>query len=262
MTRWVVGILLAVVVSLLVLFLPLSGLKGLVVVLACVGFSEYFRLMRLGSLGLEIFGIGLTGVVVTSLLFSPDPHHFLITIVFVILASFVVHLKGGQSFEAKASHVAFFVLGIFYTGILFGIWGLVAGLSHSNFWVFLMLASTFSSDMGAYLFGHRFGKHKLAPLLSPNKTIEGLIGGVLFSVIAGFITRSIFWPGYPTGSLLTITLLVGFVAPLGDLAESLLKRAREVKDSGQLIPGHGGLLDRVDALLFTGPVVYCFALFT
>ncbi len=124
--------------------------------------------------------------------------------------------------------------------------------------VLFAMIITFGGDTGAYLLGKAIGRHKLAPKVSPNKTIEGYAGALILSTVGVFLCRA-FMPGM---QVLTVwdALILGIggatVGVLGDLLESLLKRAGGVKDSGNLIPGHGGVLDRIDALLFVAPSVF------
>jgi phosphatidate cytidylyltransferase len=110
-------------------------------------------------------------------------------------------------------------------------------------------------DSMAYLFGSKFGKHKIHKKISPNKSWEGFIGGAVFSLITGYVNSLIF-DQIPTFSWLIIALLIIIFGTLGDLFESIIKRRLKVKDSGTILPGHGGLLDRFDSLLFVIPVVY------
>jgi len=112
------------------------------------------------------------------------------------------------------------------------------------------------SDTGAYYVGSAFGKHKLAPTISPNKTWEGVAGGVLGSVGAALIAHAWFFRRLPLGHAVTVGVLLCGAGIFGDLAESMLKRAAGVKDSSALLPGHGGILDRVDSLLVAAPVLY------
>ncbi len=130
-----------------------------------------------------------------------------------------------------------------------------AGLGYVIF-MFLLVIFT---DVGCYYFGRKFGKHKLAPVISPNKTIEGSIGGVVCALVGGFIIAYfIKLPWYHT--IIAGLLITGF-AQIGDLCESLLKRDAGVKDSGNLLPGHGGFLDRTDSYVFTIPVIYYYFLY-
>jgi phosphatidate cytidylyltransferase len=144
----------------------------------------------------------------------------------------------------------------FYVGWLGSYFGLLRFGNNGRDWVLVLLFVTFASDTGAYAVGRLFGRHKLAPQISPAKTIEGAFGGLIASaavaVLAGALLRL---HGSPW-RMLALGLAVSVAAQLGDLAESALKRRLEIKDAGSLVPGHGGLLDRLDSLLFTGAVVY------
>ena len=115
---------------------------------------------------------------------------------------------------------------------------------------------TWATDISAYLLGVAFGRHKLIPRISPKKTVEGGIGGLVGASFAGWLCTLTFTPFLTPLSGILLGLLVGFVAQMGDLVESLIKRDAGIKDSAELIPGHGGALDRFDSLLFTAPVLY------
>jgi len=118
-----------------------------------------------------------------------------------------------------------------------------------------VLVGTFAGDTGAYAVGRTFGSHRIAPSLSPNKTLEGLVGGFLIGTMA-FWFAGLYQDWLSGVDALIIGAAVAAVAPVGDLFESMLKRSAGVKDSSSLIPGHGGMLDRIDALLFAAPVYY------
>jgi phosphatidate cytidylyltransferase len=129
-------------------------------------------------------------------------------------------------------------------------------------WVILAFVVTWANDTFAYFAGHAFGRHKLLERISPKKTWEGFAGGAVGSLAGALVTRALLPDLRDTlgiGSALAIAAGGAVLGPLGDLAESLIKRGAGVKDSGKLIPGHGGLLDRIDALLFVAPWVYLFA---
>ena len=113
-------------------------------------------------------------------------------------------------------------------------------------------------DTAAYLVGRAWGRHRLAPSVSPQKSVEGAVGGLLASIAAGAVARLSFAPYLSWGAALALGALVGVFAQLGDLVESLLKRDAETKESSSLIPGHGGVLDRFDSILFAAPLVYYF----
>ena len=118
------------------------------------------------------------------------------------------------------------------------------------------LVITWANDTLAYFAGRFLGRHKLYPEVSPNKTWEGFFGGMVGSVVGMFIARAFFFPVFTVADCLVLGIVGGILGPIGDLCESMLKRAYGVKDSGRIIPGHGGILDRIDALLFNAPLVF------
>jgi phosphatidate cytidylyltransferase len=120
----------------------------------------------------------------------------------------------------------------------------------------MFFAMVMMTDTGAYYTGRSLGKNKLAPRISPGKTIEGFIGGLLAAIAAGPLCKYAFFPELNLAHSLILGAVIGLLGPLGDLAESMLKRGSEVKDSGTLLPGHGGMLDRVDSILFCAPLLY------
>jgi phosphatidate cytidylyltransferase len=122
-------------------------------------------------------------------------------------------------------------------------------------------AMVMMTDTGAYYTGRALGRHKLAPKVSPGKTIEGSIGGFITAAAAGIICKYVFFPEAPIAHIAILGAVIGVVSQIGDLAESLLKRGSGIKDSGSIFPGHGGMLDRVDSLLFCAPILYYYASF-
>jgi phosphatidate cytidylyltransferase len=129
-------------------------------------------------------------------------------------------------------------------------------------WVILAFVVTWGNDTFAYFAGHLFGKHKMNERISPKKTWEGFAGGAFGSVVGALVTKWLLLPDLGVGPAVVVGLGGAVLGPLGDLAESMIKRAAGVKDSGKIIPGHGGLLDRIDALLFVAPWIYlCAAAF-
>jgi len=151
----------------------------------------------------------------------------------------------------------------FYVGwpmsLLLVLRGYQAGLGAGLWWLFVLFGGVWGFDTGAFFAGHFWGRHKLAPRISPGKTWEGIFGGLIFSIAAAVLFAAL--PlGIPWYLGVLLGILVGVAAALGDLAESLIKRQTHVKDSGQFFPGHGGVLDRIDSLLFAILVIYIFAL--
>ncbi len=149
-------------------------------------------------------------------------------------------------------------LGIIYIPLFLSYLVLIHTGDDGDTWLLFLLILVFMGDTGAYYIGKAIGRNKLCPSISPGKTIEGAVGGLLLSVGAGLLFRYIFLPHLPLGLSILFFICIGIVAPAGDLFESVLKRAGGVKDSGTILPGHGGILDRIDALLFAAPVSYLF----
>ena len=129
-------------------------------------------------------------------------------------------------------------------------------LPQGRSWLLLLTAVTAASDTAAFYTGTFFGRYKLCPAISPGKTWEGFAGGLAGSVAAALVVASFFLPGQNAFLVMAVALVLGCLGVVGDLAESLVKRAFNVKDSGTILPGHGGLLDRIDSLLLSAPVLY------
>lgn len=148
------------------------------------------------------------------------------------------------------------VLGMTWVGMLaFAV--LIAGGPNPVSHIMFLVVVIASNDIGGYFVGRTFGRRRLAPNVSPNKTVEGFIGGLLLSaVVASVLAVFPPWEAIGIGKALVAAILISFVAPIGDLAESMVKRDLQVKDMGSVLPGHGGMLDRIDGFLFAVPAVY------
>ena len=158
-----------------------------------------------------------------------------------------------------AQEIGVLAFGFVYIPLLFGHLALLRGQLHGVQWVFLLLVIVMAGDTGAYYVGSTVGRHKLYPVVSPNKSIEGALGGLVGSIAGAFIARGTFFPELTAADCLATALLFGVLGQLGDLFESLLKRSCGVKDSGGIIPGHGGLLDRMDSIIFAAPAAFYYA---
>lgn len=172
----------------------------------------------------------------------------------VVLALLSAPIVTGQA--PAWGPAALTLMGVCYVNWLLGyaIW--LRGLPEGAAWIVFLLAVTWLGETAAYLVGSRIGRYPLAPTISPRKTIEGAVAQVVISVVAGGL---VFWGLFPARSVLPGLfggLLLGLVGQCGDLAESVLKRSAHTKDTGGIIPGHGGLLDRLDSLLFNTPTLF------
>ena len=171
----------------------------------------------------------------------------------VSLGYLVTYIRGRVGRSAGPIIILF---GVLYIGWMLGHLVLLRGLECGVALIFFVFFVTWASDITAYYVGSSFGRRKLAPTISPGKTIEGAVAGLVGSVIASLISKLLFMPALDLHHYLIVGLLLGVVGQAGDLFESRLKRHVGVKDSGTLLPGHGGMLDRADSLIFTAPVYY------
>jgi phosphatidate cytidylyltransferase len=227
----------------------------LIAVMSGLAGWEFYRIARGAKVQpLTFFGIACI------ILFIGIPHcpYFLalpILISSVIVIS-LVWLLFRQPRDQAFTNWSWTMAGIFYVGWMFSYWIRLRGLEIGSGLVFLAMFTTFASDTGAFFIGRTWGKHLLAPSISSGKTWEGAVGGLLCSIVASCIIAAIFNMPYNYWQIALAGLIISIFAQLGDLVESLLKRNTGVKDAGKLVPGHGGMLDRIDSLIFTGVIVY------
>lgn len=176
----------------------------------------------------------------------------------VLLPLIFVTLTGDPA--TGLQHWLWAVGGVLYLGWLGSHLVLLREMPEGRDWVLLALFTTFSTDTSSYFVGRVFGRRALAPRISPGKTVEGAIGGVLLGVAAALLLNYFLGLRKEAALIVPVAVLLPLAAVLGDLAESLLKRGMQVKDASALVPGHGGLMDRLDSVLFTGVVLYYYLL--
>ena len=152
--------------------------------------------------------------------------------------------------------IALQVLGMSYIPLFLAYLVLIRNTTEGVAWTFTVIAVIFMGDTGAYYAGRKYGKRKLCPSVSPGKTVEGALGGLAANVLAGIICKLGFALSLPWIGVVPFFMIIGAAGQLGDLFESIFKRSSTIKDSGNILPGHGGILDRIDALLFAMPVAY------
>jgi phosphatidate cytidylyltransferase len=238
---------------------PLPWFTVFMAVWGLLAVLEFYRMAAVSRiLPLTCFGL------VWTLLFILHPHFDYEFLVPLLLTSAVVLslilLVLGPQHEGAFTKWAWAIAGVLYVGWLLSY--LVAlRLDAGRAWVYLALFTTFGSDTAAFFIGKALGRHRLAPRISPAKTWEGAIAGIFGAIIVSLVVVII--SGLPLSYLQAIILgiLVSIFGQLGDLVESLLKRNTGVKESGNLMPGHGGVLDRMDSVVFAGIVVYLYYIF-
>lgn len=226
-----------------------------------IGLSLYELFMLLSRRGIAInmplgiiLGIAMTPIAYFDIRYARSVEPIFLYALFVIL--FLFQFMRKNNIEAIQSVSATF-FAILYVGWLFSFLVKLRLLDSGEFKVAYILLVTKSGDIGAYLAGSRLGRHKLIPRLSPNKTIEGFIGGIAMSIIVAIaFGKYLLYGAASAFNLALIGVIFGLLAQGGDLAESLIKRDCQVKDAGRLIPGLGGTLDIIDSILFTAPVFY------
>ncbi len=218
------------------------------------GWEFYGMASRLKIQPLTYFGIVWILLIVISP-FCPYPSALTILITSAIIISLIWMLFRHPRDQAFAGW-AWTMAGILYIGWMLSYWVRLRGLETGKGLVFLTIFTTFANDTGAFFIGRTWGRHPLCRSVSAGKTWEGAIGGLASSLAAVFIINAIFKLPFSYWQIALAGLIISVFAQLGDLVESLLKRNSGVKDAGKLIPGHGGILDRVDSLIFTGVIVY------
>jgi len=181
-----------------------------------------------------------------------------IIITFFIILTFIFQLFK-KDYSKVLAEISITFFGSIYLGYLLSFMLKIKDLPNGNYYLISLLIITWANDTGAYLIGTKFGKNKIFPKVSPKKTIEGSIGGIIFSIAGTFFLKN--WLNLTFNELLSLGLIISIVAQLGDLFESVLKRGSGIKDSGTLIPGHGGILDSLDSLIFTAPIFYYYITF-
>lgn len=177
----------------------------------------------------------------------------------LLLGFLMLSLTAIWFFGKKDEFLSFFAwefLGLFWIGLPLVCLILLRDHEHGIAWVFFTLLLVAAGDTGAFYAGRFFGKRKFAPMVSPKKTLEGFIGGIFLTILLAVLFKFAFLRDAGIGATALIAFVTALIAPMGDLFESMQKRAAGVKDSGNLLPGHGGILDRIDALLFAAPVVF------
>ncbi len=265
-TRLISGI---VLVILALLFIITGGYVLLAVSLALslIGLMELYRVFGFHKSSLGILGYCLVilyyGLLMAETMYDCNIPWMLYLIVVLMACSFLLvctypNYTSNQIMQA--------VFGILYTGVMFSFLYKTRMLENGSYSVWLIFLSSWGCDTCAYCAGKLLGKHKMSPVLSPKKSVEGAIGGVLGSMILTFIYASVFAAKMEIigRQIWILTLISGAgacISMVGDLTASAIKRCFDIKDYGKLIPGHGGVLDRFDSVIFTAPVIYFLAFY-
>lgn len=234
----------------------------LVMVASLLGLAEFFSLSKDKlSPSLRLSGYIWTLLIIFGA-YSGGSSFLLGTLSGGILIIFLVRLYNGKKLKGVIDDVGYLYTAIFYVVFLLSFLVLLRGSNDGSLWILLLFVITWAGDTVAYFSGRAFGNRKFYLEVSPKKSVEGFIGGFFGGIAAALLFKVIFFDQLTLANSIIVGAAIGLLGPLGDLCESLLKRSCDVKDSGGLIPGHGGILDRIDSILFSAPFVYYFALYT
>lgn len=257
--RWISGLVMGPILIVLTLYAPPWLFTILILALILFSLREFYALALPGIPSRDKFVGILLSLLPPLAFYSRDPRCFLSAATLLVFFVLVGALSSPDPFERRLDRTSKQLLGFLYIAFFLGHFILMRQFPSGPVWVLFTLTAVFSGDTAAFYIGRAYGRKKLAPAISPGKTMEGGYGAVGGSTAAAVLFRGVFFPEIPILHALALGLGVGIVGQLGDLWESILKRSAQVKDSGTLIPGHGGLLDRFDSVLFSGPFVYYYA---
>jgi phosphatidate cytidylyltransferase len=262
--RWITGL----IALPFVIFLVYKGgvfFAALVSAASLVALWEYYR-MVLGAKTRPLSGIILWGgygiglaLIWAAYLRGSDLTLSLLAVNLLVIA--LISMFQFKSDRSVLEVISGQLQGIIYIPVLLSFLILIRAGSSGMIWIFILLAIVFAGDTSALYVGSYFGRRKISPAISPGKTIEGSIGGLGANLIVGTVGKLFFLPELPWETSILFFVAVGIAGQVGDLFESELKRSSGLKDSSGILPGHGGILDRIDALLFAAPVAYIFIRF-
>lgn len=243
-------------------------LAAVLLFLSLTAYRELMKACKLAGEGKKVSGleaIGYGGIIVYYLLmvFTADRTYLFLAIVMILIAFMFLYVLSFPKYRAEQVMCAFF--DVAYAPVMLSFIYLVRSLPYGGWSVWMIFVSSWICDTCAYVVGMLIGKHKLSPRLSPKKSIEGAVGGIVGSALVGalygyFIVEPIIKEQQITWAFVIISAAGAVVSQIGDLAASAIKRNHEIKDYGKLIPGHGGVLDRFDSVIFTAPMIYLLVL--
>lgn len=233
--------------------------SAFVVLASSVGALELAGMTLKGERVLSAWMVLATMAMVGVVAFTPSVEVLLTALFALVLSGALAVLARPDPLGAAAGRMGWLIAGPLYVGAAVGALAKLHHLDNGGTWVVLSMALAWGSDTGGYFAGRAFGRHKLYEKISPKKTVEGSIGGLAAVVAFALAMKALWMPELPWVHAVVLALAAGAVGQAGDLCISVIKRSMGVKDSGHILPGHGGLLDRIDALMFTAIVTLLYA---
>ena len=240
-------------------------LAALVMIVGVIGVAEYATMAFPAQRGERFLTIALGSLLTIAactqaIWLTPQAPWLGAALVLTIVAGLVWTLLARPDFERGLADLGLALVGILYVGFLLPHFIFLHGLPLGPRWVILVVAIGMAGDTGGYAVGHLIGRHKLMPRVSPGKTVEGALGILAGSLLAAVICKLLFLDALSWNEAIVLALVMGIIGQLGDLSESVMKRTFAAKESGWLFPGHGGVLDRIDSLLFPVAFLYYYLL--
>lgn len=247
-----------VIVGIITLITLFSGGIVSAVILMCISLIGVYEFLKVFSLQKSAFAVVdyLATVLLYTFLYLGKDNFLFPLVLFVMLLSMAIYVITFPKYKDTDMTKAFF--GFLYAGVLLSYVFRIRSMEDGLWLSFFILISSWINDICAYFVGSAIGKHKFSPKVSPNKSVEGFVGGVLGAGFIGFLYAVVFADSVPFSGLYCaiIAALGAIPAVIGDLAASAIKRDNGIKDYSNLIPGHGGMIDRIDSVLFTAPIIY------
>jgi len=220
------------------------------------GLYEFYSIVLSEDCWREKIAGLLFSLLISFIIYQGNYFYFLPLLTFLVIISLILLLIKFREFFKILSTPGIILGGVFYICLLLSHLILIRKMNSGREWLFFLMIVTFMGDTAAYYVGSIWGKHKLYAAVSPKKTFEGSAGGMIGSILGGIIFWTIFLSQLEIYHCLVLVIGISIMGQFGDLCESMIKRKAGVKDSGKLLPGHGGLLDRIDSIIFSGPFLY------
>ena len=242
-----------------IVWAPATGFAIFIVIVTAIGLSEYFAMAFPDHPPERIAGT-VCGLLVAAGVATRDPNLWGAAVSITVVTGLAFALARHGELATAVQRVGLLLLGVLYVGFFMPHTILMRELPNDGrSWLLFTIAAVFGSDSGGYFAGRAFGKRPLLPQVSPKKTVEGSVGAVVGAVLAVLLMHLLLHPTHSAGEAMVLGGVLSVLAQFGDLCESALKRAFGAKDSGWIIPGHGGILDRLDSLLFPFVFTYYYA---
>jgi len=217
--------------------------------------------MALPERTFEIWPAAVGGALMMFIPFCGGDRLALASLTGLFLAFALLFLFRIRDITTAARDIAYAVLGFLYIPFLLMHLVMLHRTAYGWQWLLVLMLIVMTNDSAAFYTGSAFGRHRLYPLVSPKKSIEGALGGLVGSICGTMLAKATFFPQLTLADALVTAVVIGILGQAGDLFESMLKRSFGVKDSGCSIPGHGGVLDRMDSIIFAAPAMYYYVIY-